>query len=192
VKRAREYSAKIVVIGDGMAGKTCLTENYCQGKFEEIYKSTIGAAFQVKRLELNGMTITLQFWDLAGQPRFDVVREGYYRGASGCILVYDMTRRETFENLKLWLNEMYAQIPPVIPTVIVGNKFDLGIERKVGTIEAKLYCKSLSNWYCTLQGNGKIDIPYIETSAKTGKNVNLAFETLTKLFLSSKEIEVDD
>jgi len=157
---------KIVVVGD-CVGKTSLIERYTKGTFRNDYKATIGANFAVKSLSIKGKTITLQIWDLAGQPHYkDVRQQHFYKGASGVVYVFDVTRRETFENLNRWRREV-TETCGNIPSVIVGNKIDL-LPREVEKKEGERYSKSLN-------------IPYFETSAATGKNIHKVFKTIAIL-----------
>ena len=99
-----EYRFKIVMLGDGAVGKTAMTTRFTQNFFEQDYKRTIGSDFAIKRLEIPDIDVrvTLQVWDLAGQPRFESVRQGFYRGSRGGLLLYDVTRRRTFLNVDHW------------------------------------------------------------------------------------------
>lgn len=137
---------------------------------------TIGADFAVKRVDLDGKEIVAQIWDLAGQLRFQSVREVYYQGATGGLLVFDITRASTFESIPNWITELLENNKnKVVPMVLIGNKSDL----RASTPEAisfdagNDYAKSLSDW-------SKFEIPYVETSALSGDNVEAAFVTLLR------------
>ncbi|MHA2207219.1 MAG: Rab family GTPase [Candidatus Thorarchaeota archaeon] len=122
-----DYRFKIVMLGDGAVGKTALTTRFTQEQFDADYKRTIGSDFAIKRLEVpeKDSSVTLQVWDLAGQPRFEIVRQGFYRGARGGLLVYDVTRRRTFLNAENWKEEAFKNLQREIPLVVVANKVDL-------------------------------------------------------------------
>jgi len=173
-----EYRYKIVMLGDGAVGKTAMTTRFTQDHFESDYKRTIGSDFAIKRLtvEDDGIDsqVTLQVWDLAGQPRFESVRQGFYRGARGGLLLYDVTRRRTFLNVENWKEEAYSNLPSEIPLVLVANKVDLEDSRVVTTEEGKKYAK-------------KHGFIYVESSALTGENVEEAYDTLCKKMIESSK-----
>ncbi|MHA1582568.1 MAG: Rab family GTPase [Candidatus Baldrarchaeia archaeon] len=169
------YLYKIVLLGDGMVGKTTLRQVFMGEGFRETYMMTFGCDFAVKDVILeNDVKIRLQIWDLAGQPSFEKIRKSYYRGSKGAILVYDTTRRETLEHVPLWVKELlYNTGKRDIPIVLVGNKIDLRTEKEshVSTEEGLKMKKFL-------QENFRLNVLFIETSAKTGENVDTAFKIL--------------
>jgi small GTP-binding protein len=169
-----EYRFKIVMLGDGAVGKTALTLRFTQNHFESDYKRTIGSDFAIKRLQLpeRDSNVTLQVWDLGGQPRFEVVRQGFYRGARGGLLVFDVTRRRTFLNLEQWKEEAFKNTGQPIPLVVVANKVDLADSRVVPTEEGKEYAD-------------KNKFLYVESSALSGQNVEQAYETLCRMMIDS-------
>ena len=138
-----EYRYKIVMLGDGAVGKTAMTTRFTQNQFDTDYKRTIGSDFAIKRLHLKDIDthVTLQVWDLAGQPRFESVRQGFYRGSRGGLLLYDVTRRRTFLNVDNWKEEAYSNLQNEIPLVLVANKVDLKDSRVVTTQEGKKCAK---------------------------------------------------
>ncbi len=167
---------KVSLLGEGAVGKTALKTRYLGDTFKKSYTITIGADFAVKRVNIDGQEVTLQIWDLAGQPRFAKVREVYYNGTTGALLVYDITRRDTFAKLANWLQELIKNNQNrIVPVVLIANKADLrGTENeKISTEEGQNYAKELSKW-------AGFDIPYVETSAKEGTAVEDAFVTLVK------------
>ena len=162
------------MLGDGGVGKTSVRRRYLGEGFESSYLATIGADFATKRLNPEGSEIA-QIWDLAGQQRFQVVREGYYRGTKGAILIFDLSRDQTYFNIPNWIQEMMEALntDDPIPMVLVGNKADLR-GSSMECVEAKKaeeYADQLSAW-------ADMEIPYIESSAKTGLNVDQIFESL--------------
>lgn len=171
-----EYRFKIVMLGDGAVGKTALTTRFTQGGFEADYKRTIGSDFAIKKLRLEEMdaNVTLQIWDLAGQPRFEVVRQGFYRGARGGLLVYDVTRRRTFLNIDNWKGECFKNLGKEAPLVVVANKVDLEDSRAVTQEEGEEYAK-------------KHDFLYVESSALTGENVEEAYSALCKVMIEESK-----
>ncbi len=172
-----EYRFKIVMLGDGAVGKTAMTTRFTQNFFDADYKRTIGSDFAIKRLEIPDIDVkvTLQIWDLAGQPRFESVRQGFYRGARGGLLLYDVTRRRTFLNVENWKNETYKNLAKEIPLILVANKVDLKESRVIASEEGEKYANE----------NGFI---YTESSALTGENVEKAYETLCKTMIEDSKI----
>ncbi len=172
-----EYRFKVVMLGDGAVGKTALTIRFTQDHFEADYKRTIGSDFAIKRVVVpsRDANVTLQVWDLAGQQRFEVVRQSFYRGARGGLLVYDVTRRRTFLNLDRWREEAFNSIGRTIPMIVVANKVDLTDSRVVTTEEGKAYAE-------------KIGCLYVESSALTGQNVEEAFLNLCEVMIDSTKV----
>eukprot|EP01113_Clastostelium_recurvatum_P010747 TRINITY_DN1539_c0_g1_i1.p1 TRINITY_DN1539_c0_g1~~TRINITY_DN1539_c0_g1_i1.p1 ORF type:complete len:225 (+),score=42.44 TRINITY_DN1539_c0_g1_i1:100-774(+) len=160
-----DYLFKIVIIGDSSVGKSNLLVRFTRNEYNEKSKATIGVDFGTKSIEIEGRTVTAQCWDTAGQERFRAVTSGYYRGAVGAMIVYDITNKTSFKNVTRWLNELREMADPEILIMMVGNKCDLEPQREVPTNEAKAFA----------EGN---KISFLETSALTSQNVNLAFETL--------------
>ncbi|MFW9846867.1 MAG: GTP-binding protein [Candidatus Thorarchaeota archaeon] len=167
-----DYRFKVVMLGDGAVGKTAITTRFTLGGFEADYKRTIGSDFAIKELELKDIksTVKLQVWDLAGQPRFEIVRQGFYRGARGGLLVYDVTRRRTFLNIARWKEECFENLKYTIPLVVVANKVDLADSRVIKTKEGEQYAKE-NNFL------------YVESSALTGENVEEAYATLCRVMI---------
>jgi len=180
IKRIR---VKIVLIGDGGVGKTSIARRYLGESFIHEYKRTIGADFYVKRDtyhddNLGKVMFEWLIWDLAGQPAYNEVRPLYYRGAQGALVVFDVTRPETYYNIPKWLSEYWRHCGSVLPFVLVGNKVDIRdsasnpVPPEAGQEYAKIASKTVG-----------IDIPYIETSAKTGENISQAFEFLARVII---------
>lgn len=156
----KECLFKIVIIGDPSTGKTSLLSRYCENTFKEEYKITVGVDFQVKILKMKDQRIVkLQIWDTAGQERFKVMTKSYYRSARACLIVYDITRKETFENVRDWAKQYNdsniesKQGNGLI--LILGNKKDLSNKREVPTNEGNLLAQEFG---CDFQ----------EVSAKEG------------------------
>lgn len=167
-----DYRFKIVMLGDGAVGKTAMTARFTQDYFDADYKRTIGTDFSVKRMDIPEIEahVTLQIWDLAGQPRFEFVRQGFYRGSRGGLLLYDVTRRRTFINTEAWRDEAFKNLNGEIPLVLVANKVDLTDSRAVSTEEGEEFAKK----------NGFL---YVESSALTGENVEQAYISLCKIMI---------
>jgi small GTP-binding protein len=167
-----EYRFKVVMLGDGAVGKTAITTRFTQEFFDSDYKRTIGSDFAIKKLDVPEVdaTVTLQVWDLAGQPRFEVVRQGFYRGARGGLLVYDVTRRRTFLNIQFWKEECFKNLDREIPLIVVANKVDLEESRIVTTEEGEAWAKERGHLY-------------VESSALTGENVEESYAVLCKTMI---------
>jgi small GTP-binding protein len=168
-----DYVFKLVLAGDGAVGKTTLVQKFVEEKFTEDYLATIGANIMKKEYKLRGEDVGCMFsiWDLAGQDLFKRARKNYFSNASAGIIVFDVTRKGTFEHVKNWMLE-FQGIGKPIPIVLVGNKIDLVDEREVTAEEAEAGAKELN-------------ISYIETSAKAGENVEEVFEMLAYFLIKS-------
>ncbi len=168
---AKSYIYKICVVGNGGVGKTSMVLRYCENSFKESYLMTIGSNFSTKTVELANhpqLQIKLQLWDLAGQKHFSFVRPPFYRGATGIIYVFDLTRRSSFADLLEWRDEVEKVIGQK-PCILVGNKLDLAREgyREVAEQDGE-----------SLKGEMHV-MKYVETSAKEGDSVEDVFKVLT-------------
>ncbi|MFW9997854.1 MAG: GTP-binding protein [Candidatus Odinarchaeota archaeon] len=173
------FLMKIVLAGDGAVGKTALRERYLGKGFQAKYLMTIGADFALKEATIDGRELKFQIWDLAGQQRFSAVRSVYYLGCLGALLLFDVTRPETFEHLQNWVDEIWKNNGKgQIPLVILGNKVDLRAQfpNHVTDEQAKEYCEKLTE---QTQSEG-FEVQYLPTSAKTGLNVPESFDSLGK------------
>ncbi len=176
---------KAVLIGDGGVGKTSLRERYLGRGFSAQYMMTIGADFALKQVHIQNadrvQTINVQIWDLAGQVHFSKVRTLYYKGLKGLLAVFDVTRDTSYTNLLNWVNEIRSVIDDTsrIPVVLIGNKIDLRIEGEPSHISTELGLK-MADQFSELLSDGNLKVNYIETSAKTGENVEAAFSKLVE------------
>ncbi len=165
------FTCKIVLLGEGRVGKTSLRRSYLGKNFLKSYNMTIGADFAVKSVSIGNYNLTVNLWDLSGQSKFKILRESYYRGASGAILVYSIDRKDTFESLDNWVIELIKNNEErVVPMLVIANKIDLD-DKRVDTASGVEYARYLSEKF-------KLSIQYVEASALTGENVEKAFETL--------------
>ena len=155
----------VVIIGDSGVGKSNLLSRFTRNEFHLDSKSTIGVEFATRSIQHDGKVIKAQIWDTAGQERYRAITSAYYRGAVGALIVYDITKRLTFENVERWLKELRTHADPSIVVMVVGNKCDLKHLQAVLTDDAKAFAE---------QNN----LAFIETSALDSTNVDLAFETI--------------
>ncbi|WEU39728.1 MAG: GTP-binding protein [Candidatus Odinarchaeum yellowstonii] len=158
---------KVLLLGDGAVGKTSLISMFTKGFIKQDYKMTIGVDIMAKTVKVDDKIAKLSIWDLAGQQRFKAIRSAFYGGVAGAMLVFDLTRALTFKNLVNWLQELYQFGNPECPTVIIGNKCDL--------VELRDVRQEDIDWFVS-----EIGSEYIQTSAKTGENVENAFISLTR------------
>jgi len=180
------FLMKIVLAGDGAVGKTALRERYLGKGFQAKYLMTIGADFALKESVISGRDLKFQIWDLAGQQRFSAVRSVYYLGCLGALLLFDVTRPETFENLQSWVDEIWKNNGKGhIPLVILGNKVDLRDQfpNHITDDQARSYCAKLS---ALTEGDG-FGVHYLPTSAKTGLNVPDSFDKLGEVYFQFVE-----
>jgi small GTP-binding protein len=161
-----DVKIKLLIIGDQSIGKTCLLERFVNNTFSISTLSTIGIDFRVKYLEIDSLKIKLQVWDTGGQERFRTITRSYFRGSHGVLLAFDCTSRKSFESIDLWLKEIAKNADDNINKMIVGTKIDDKDKRVVFYDEAL----ALANKY---------NLPYIETSALDGSNVEECFMSIT-------------
>lgn len=167
---------KVIIIGPSAVGKTSLLNRFVHNQFALKYKLTIGVDFLTKTVEYRpSKFVKLHIWDIAGQEKFNFLHRSFYEGALGALLVFDLTRENTFSGMKTWLAEMRSIMTFELNKVIIGNKSDLipSIGQVIERSEVEQYVKSE-------------DCIYIETSAKTGENVERAFLELTKRMIKNK------
>ena len=173
-----EYVYKIIVIGDPAVGKTSLINRFIQDQFESEYKETIGTNILKKVIKLKNDIVNFTMWDIAGQERWTDMRQVYYKGAAGAIIVYDVTRKITYQHVNnYWYPDLKSFVEvKKMPIILIANKTDL--ENKLKRVD-------------TIQGEelgGKVGaLKFLETSAKTGQNVEEAFTYLAKTLLAMLE-----
>jgi small GTP-binding protein len=156
---------KVIILGDGTVGKTSLVRRYCEGRFEHSRVMTIGVDFQTKIVQVGERTIKLSIWDVAGQPRFQSMREGFYKGSVAAVLVYDLTQNDTLMHLDEWYLELKKNAQQA-RVIVVGNKLDLAPEKTWAGGPA----------LARMLGGG-----FLTTSAMNGQGVALLFEGLARL-----------
>lgn len=159
-----DVSFKIIIIGDSFVGKSCLTIKAAKNVFENYYTSTVGFEFFSMLYKINSKIIRLQIWDTCGQEEYRSLIQNFYRNASLAILVYSIDKRTSFENLEVWLNEIKGRGSPDVKIFLVGNKNDLSENREVSNEEGQKFYE-----------DHKLNL-FIETSAKSGENVQELFK----------------
>ncbi|KAK9138574.1 hypothetical protein Sjap_009168 [Stephania japonica] len=162
-----EYLFKVVIIGDSAVGKSNLLSRYARNEFNLHSKATIGVEFQTQSMEIDGKEVKAQIWDTAGQERFRAVTSAYYRGAVGALVVYDISRRTTFESVGRWLEELKTHNDKTVARILVGNKCDLENIRDISVEEGKSLAEEEGMFF-------------METSALNSTNVRTAFEMVIK------------
>lgn len=162
-----DIKLKIMLIGDSNVGKTSLIKKYCDNHFSKTYISTVGIDFQIKYLTFEKKKIKLQIWDTTGQERYRVLAKNCYNSSDGFIIIYDITKRESFNNVNNWIEQIYEMAPNYAKSILFGNKNDLNDIREVKIDEGKNLAK-------------KFNIKFYETSAKEGTNTKEGFESIVK------------
>lgn len=168
---SHSYQFKYIIIGDAAVGKSCLMLNFIDKRFRAEHDLTIGVEFGSKIIDVKGTKIKLQIWDTAGSESFKSITRSYYRSAAGALLVYDISRKDSFNHLSEWLNEARFNGNPAMAITLIGNKSDLDEQRVISIEEGERYAKD----------NG---LGFLETSALTGHNVNEAFTDTASAVLS--------
>ncbi|KAK4337823.1 hypothetical protein RND71_042310 [Anisodus tanguticus] len=177
-----DYLFKIVLIGDSGVGKSNLLSRFTRNEFCLESKSTIGVEFATRTLQVEGRIIKSQIWDTAGQERYRAITSAYYRGALGALLVYDVTKPTSFENISRWLKELRDHADSNIVIMLIGNKTDLKHLRAVATEDAQGYAE-------------REGLSFIETSALEATNVEKAFQmNLSEIYriISKKSLSSED
>ncbi|XP_061740775.1 ras-related protein Rab-26-like [Nerophis ophidion] len=163
-----DIAFKVMLIGDSGVGKTCLLVRFKDGAFlAGSFISTVGIDFRNKVLNIDGVKVKLQIWDTAGQERFRSVTHAYYRDAHALLLLYDVTNKTSFDNIQAWLTEIHEYAQQDVVLMILGNKADATHERVVKREDGERLAKEFG-------------VPFMETSARTGLNVDLAFTAVAK------------
>lgn len=140
-----DYVLKIVLIGDSNVGKTNILTRYIHNTFYEITKATIGVEFATKYVKTNEIQLRLQIWDTAGQERYRAITSSFYKGSSGALVVFDVSKRFTFDKVDIWVKELRERAGENIQIIIIGNKIDLNDLREVKEEEGIKKANNLSN-----------------------------------------------
>ena len=165
---AEDNIYKVLLLGDSTVGKTCFLLKYTDKTFQDIHLSTIGLDYRSKSMVLkSGKNVKIEIWDTAGQDRFRSIAKNYYKSANGIILIYDVTNRQTYDNVAKWISQIQQEVDQKVIIYIVGNKIDMENQRKVKTEEGQKIAE-------------EYNFPFAETSVKDGININETFEDLVE------------
>ena len=160
-----EMMFKVVLVGDSFVGKTNIMSKYLKDEFHEDSKATVGVEFGSKQFTIEGHSIKAQIWDTAGQERYKAITSAYYKGAKGAFVVYDITRKTSFESIDRWVNDLTAAADKKITIVVIGNKCDLEDQRQITKEQGE-------------EKSAKLEVAFLETSALSGENLDKAFELM--------------
>ncbi|VDM56962.1 unnamed protein product [Angiostrongylus costaricensis] len=166
-----DYLFKIVLIGDMGVGKTCVVQRFRNGTYVDRQGTTIGVDFTMKTLVIEGKRVKLQIWDTGGQERFRTITQSYYRSANGIVLCYDITCKQSFDNLQRWIDDVSKFAAPNVVKLLVATKCDLEDQRVIEREEGEILQRA--------NGQGMFSI--VETSAKNNVNVDGAFLELATI-----------
>ena len=176
---SKEFVFKIVILGDAAVGKTSLINQYIEESFESDYKPTLGANIVRKDVNLDNTKVRLIMWDLAGQEKYRVVRSMYFQGCEGALLVYDVTRYHTLDNINnKWLKDYKKHVKKKGAYILIGNKTDLKDQVVVPTERGKELATKIKASH------------FIETSAKIGENIEEAFSLLVNQILRNHGVNI--
>lgn len=174
--RSYDMIMKLLLVGDSGVGKSCLLLRFVEDKFNPSFITTIGIDFKIRTIESKGKKVKLQVWDTAGQERFRTITTAYYRGAMGIVLIYDVTDARTFENVENWFQTVTQHANDDAQIFLVGNKSDDEENRQVSRQQGEQLAQ-------------KLNIPFLEASAKTNENVESIFYELAGII---QDKHVDD
>ena len=159
---------KILLLGDSEVGKSCFLMRYADNVFVDNYITTIGLDYKLKYIQLDsGQVIKVQLWDTAGQDRYRTIAKNYYKGSHGILLLYDVTKTSSFENIREWIKDIREEVYEKTIIFLIGNKIDIKDQIKIKTEEAQKLAE-------------EFNIPFFEASAKSGENVDEIFKALYK------------
>ncbi|XP_019505527.1 PREDICTED: ras-related protein Rab-12 [Hipposideros armiger] len=176
--RPADFKLQVIIIGSRGVGKTSLMERFTDDTFCEACKSTVGVDFKIKTVELRGKKIRLQIWDTAGQERFNSITSAYYRSAKGIILVYDITKKETFDDLPKWMKMIDKYASEDAELLLVGNKLDCETDREITRQQGEKFAQQITG------------MRFCEASAKDNFNVDEIFLKLVDDILKKMPLDI--
>ncbi len=175
--KIKEYTFKIIIVGDISVGKTSIIKRFIENKFSDELQSTLINENLKKKIRIDSSTIvTLNIWDTIGDERFRILTRQFYQDAHGALLIFDITNKETFNKLDIWIKDIIENSPPDCILMLIGNKYDLKDNRKISYDDANILSQ-------------RFNIFYYEVSAKNGNNIALAFEQLTYRIIDKQREE---
>ena len=160
-----ELMVKVVIVGDSGVGKTNIMSKYLKNEFHEDSKATVGVEFGSKQFNIQGHQVKAQIWDTAGQERYKAITSAYYKGAKGAFIVYDISRKNTFDSISRWVSDITATADKKITLILIGNKSDLEDQRQVTKEQGEEKAKEFG-------------FAFLETSASSGDNLEKAFSLM--------------
>jgi len=173
------YKLKTILLGDISVGKTAIISQYAENRYTDDYHCSIGVEFKVKTVNIDNTTLVdLQIWDTCGQEKFKTITRTYYRNKNGCILVFDLTNKNSFIEIEKWIEDLLIYGSKEMVLILVGNKLDLEKERTISFDEAVRLAK-------------KHEIDYFEVSALNGYCVNFMYDILIRSMIEKIKVEED-
>jgi len=178
-EEAYEMMVKVVLVGDSFVGKTNIMSKYLKNEFHDDSKATVGVEFGAKYFKVQGHAIKAQIWDTAGQERYKAITSAYYKGSKGAFIVYDITRKNSFDSVERWVNDVKSVANKNITIIIIGNKCDLEDQRQVSKEEGESKASQL-------------EVAFLETSAYSGDNLEKAFDMMLNEIYNKTHDEKND
>ena len=169
---------KLILLGDSAVGKTNILSKYLRNEFDQNSKSTVGVEFSTRNLKIDSYIVKVQIWDTAGQERYRSITNAYYKGAKGGLLIFDLTRRSTFDSIDKWIPDLKTKGDENMVIILIGNKSDLKEQRQVSTEEGEKKAKLFK-------------LAYMETSALDGNNIENAFNELINTVYKKNYLKIE-
>ena len=173
-----DYTIKLLIVGDSSVGKTNFIYRFIENRFNENYMTTTGIDLKTMNIEIKNKKIRVQLWDTAGQEKYRAITKNLFLKVQGTLVVYDITNQDSFVNLKSWVKSIRDECGRQMQILLIGNKSDLDEKREISKDEALAYAKE-----------EKVD--YLETSSKTGENIQKAIQILCEKVLDNTDFDAD-
>ena len=173
-----DYTIKLLIVGDSSVGKTNFIYRFIENRFNENYMTTTGIDLKTMNIEIKNKKIRVQLWDTAGQEKYRAITTNLFLKVQGTLVVYDITNQDSFVNLKSWVKSIKDECGRQMQILLIGNKSDLDEKREISKDEALAYAKE-----------EKVD--YLETSSKTGENIQKAIQILCEKVLDNTDFDAD-